>query len=82
MFDLLHTASADWRSRELVVTPELLGLRSVRDCQQRARQLGLTPLPQLPYRQEHWRLDILLQWSKKNGFDQLPVLGRGTNHNR
>jgi len=80
MFDFLHPASGDWQSRQLVVTPELLGMRSVIDCQQRAQQLGLTPLPRLPYRQEYWRLDILLQWSKKNGFDQLPMLGRANHH--
>ena len=55
-------------------------MRSVGDCQVRALKLGLTPLPLLPYRQEYWRLDILLQWSKKNGFTQLPMLGRGANH--
>jgi hypothetical protein len=52
----------------------------VGDCQERALKLGLTPLPWLPYRQEYWRLDVLLQWSKKNGFAQLPMLGRGPNH--
>jgi hypothetical protein len=52
MFDFLHPASADWQSRQLVVTPELLGMRSVGDCQERALKLGLTPLPRLPYRQE------------------------------
>jgi hypothetical protein len=81
MFDPLLPAGAEWQSRQLVVTPELLGLRSVGDCQQRALQLGLTPLPGLPYRQEYWRLDILLQWSKNNGFDRLPMLGRG-NHSQ
>ncbi len=83
MFDSLLPASAEWQSRQLVVTPELLGLRSVGDCQQRALALGLTPLPRLPYRQEYWRLDILLQWSRNNGLDQLPKLGHGTHqHDR
>ena len=80
MFDFLHPASADWQSRHLVVTPEQLGMRSVGDCQERAQKLGFTPLPWLPYRQEYWRLDILLQWSKKNGLAQLPMLGRGPNY--
>jgi hypothetical protein len=80
MFDFLHPASGDWQSRHLVVTPELLGMRSVGDCQERALKLGLTPLPWLPYRQEYWRLDILLQWSKKNGLTQLPMLGRANHH--
>ena len=77
MFDVLHPASAEWQSRQLVVTPEQLGMRSVGDCRQRAEQLGLTPLPGLPYRQEYWRLDILLRWSRGNGFEQLPMLGQG-----
>jgi hypothetical protein len=80
MFDFLHPASGDWQSRHLVVTPEQLGMRSVGDCRERALKLGLTPLPWLPYRQEYWRLDILLQWSKKNGFARLPTLGHGANH--
>jgi hypothetical protein len=80
MFDFRHPGSADWQSRQLVITPELLGMRSVGDCRERVQQLGLTQLPSLPYRQEYWRLDVLLQWSKKNGFAQLPTLGRGPNH--
>jgi hypothetical protein len=68
---------SDWQCRQLVVTPEQLGMHSVGDCQLRAEQLGLTPLPRLPYRQEYWRLDILLQWSRCNGCDMLPMLGRG-----
>ena len=71
-----------WQSRQLVVTPELLGLRSTLECQQRAEKLGLTPLPRLPYRQEHWRLDVLLTWSRSNGFDRLPVLGHGSGQRR
>ena len=67
-----------WQCRQLVVTPELLGMRSTGECQQRAEKLGLTPLPWLPYRQEYWRLDILLTWSRANGFDRLPVLGHGS----
>jgi hypothetical protein len=66
-----------WQSRQVVVTPELLGMRSVGECQQRVEKLGLTPLPWLPYRQEHWRLDVLLTWSRANGFDRLPSLGHG-----
>jgi hypothetical protein len=82
MFDFLLPASSQWQSRQLVVTPEQLGMHSVGDCQLRAEQLGLTPLPRLPYRQEYWRLDILLQWSKHNGLDRLPVLGRSTARSR
>ncbi len=67
-----------WQSRQLVVTPELLGLRSTGECQQRAEKLGLTPLPWLPYRQEYWRLDVLLTWSRANGLDRLPALGHGS----
>jgi hypothetical protein len=67
-----------WQSRQLVVTPELLGLRSTGECQQRAEKLGLTPLPWLPYRQEYWRLDVLLTWSRANGFERLPALGHGS----
>ena len=37
-----------WQSRQVVVTPELLGMRSTGECQQRAEKLGLTPLPWLP----------------------------------
>ena len=69
-----------WRSRQLVITPEQLGLRSVGECQQRAVKLGLTAMPLLPYRQEYWRLDKLLVWSRANGFDRLPVLGQGNVH--
>jgi len=68
---------AEWRSRQMVVTPEQLGLRSVGDCRNRAEQLGLTALPALPYRQEYWRLDDLLRWSRGNGFEYLPMLGLG-----
>ncbi len=75
-------SSANMQSRQLVVTPELLGLRSTLECQQRAEKLGLTPLPRLPYRQEHWRLDVLLTWSRSNGFDRLPVLGHGSGQRR
>lgn len=82
MFHAPHPASAEWRSRHLVVTPEQLGLHSVCDCEQRVEKLGLTPLPKTPYRQEFWRLDILLSWSKKNGLNQLPMLGRGIGHRR
>ena len=60
-----------------VVTPEQLGMRSVGDCRSRAEQLGLTALPVLPYRQEFWRLDTLLLWSRGNGFEHLPMLGIG-----
>jgi hypothetical protein len=67
----------DWQSRQMVVTPEQLGLRSVGDCRNRAEQLGLTALPMLPYRQEYWRLDELLTWSRGNGFQYLPTLGLG-----
>jgi hypothetical protein len=71
-----------WQSRQLVVTPEVLGMRSTGECQQRAVQLGLTPLPQLPYRQEYWRLDVLLMWSRANGLDRLPMLGHGSAQRR
>jgi hypothetical protein len=67
-----------WQSRQVVVTPEVLGLHSAAECQQRVEQLGLTPLPCLLHRQEHWRLDLLLVWSRANGFDGLPILGRGS----
>jgi hypothetical protein len=50
------------------------------ECQQRAVRLGLTPMPLLPYRQEYWRLDKLLVWSRGNGFEQLPTLGHGNAH--
>jgi hypothetical protein len=82
MLVVLQPDSAQWRSRHLVVTPELLGLHTVGDCRQRVLELGLTPLPWLAYRQEFWRLDVLLRWSKRNGFEQLPTLGRGTFHRR
>jgi hypothetical protein len=82
MFDFQHPASGEWQSSQLVVTPEQLGMRSVGECQLRAQELGLTPLPLVPYRQEYWRLDVLLLWSKGNGFDHLPMLGRGTTRNR
>ena len=75
-------SAANMQSRQLVVTPELLGLRSTLECQQRAEKLGLTPLPRLQYRQEHWRLDVLLTWSRSNGFDRLPSLGHGSAQRR
>jgi hypothetical protein len=65
----------EWQSRHLVVTPEQLGLRSVGDCRDRAERLGLTALPGLPHKQEYWRLDELLAWSRGNGFEYLPTLG-------
>jgi hypothetical protein len=71
-----------WHSRQVVVTPELLGMRSIGECQQRAEKLGLTPLPCLPYRQEHWRLDVLLTWSRANGLDRLPSLAQGSAQRR
>jgi hypothetical protein len=71
-----------WQSRQVVVTPELLGLRTALECHQRAEKLGLTPLPRIPYRQEHWRLDVLLTWSRANGFDRLPALGHGSGQRR
>ena len=69
--------TSNWHSRQVVVTPEMLGMRSTGECQQRAQKLGLTPMPLLPYRQEHWRLDVLMAWSRANGFDRLPYLGSG-----
>jgi hypothetical protein len=78
----LQPAATPWQSRQVVVTPEVLGMRSAGECQQRAEQLGLTPLPRLPYRQEHWRLDVLLVWSRANGFDYLPILGQGSAQRR
>lgn len=69
--------SAEWQSRQMVVTPEQLGMRSVGDCRHRAEQLGLTALPVLPHKQEFWRLDTLLLWSRGNGFEYLPMLGLG-----
>ena len=76
---MIHSSrsAAAWQCRQLVVTPELLGLRSVVDCRHRAAQLGLTALPGLPYRQEFWRLDDLLRWSRGNGLEYLPMLGIG-----
>ena len=65
-----------WHSRQIVVTPRMLGLHTAAECGQRAEELGLTPLPALPYRQEYWRLDVLLGWARANGFDSLPMLGR------
>ena len=76
MVDSRHHA-AEWQSRQVVVTPEQLGMRSVGDCRDRAEQLGLTALPVLPYKQEFWRLDTLLLWSRGNGFEYLPMLGLG-----
>jgi hypothetical protein len=67
----------EWQSRQMVVTPEQLGMRSVGDCRHRAEQLGLTALPTVPYKQEYWRLDTLLRWSRLNGFESLPMLGVG-----
>lgn len=74
MLELRHPP-AEWQSRQMVVTPEQLGMRSVGDCRNRARQLGLTELPWLPHKQEYWRLDVLLHWSRGNGFEYLPMLG-------
>jgi hypothetical protein len=65
----------EWQSKQMVVTPEQLGLRSVGDCRDRVQRLGLAELPWLPYRQEFWRLDELLSWSRSNGFEYLPTLG-------
>jgi hypothetical protein len=76
MIDSRHHV-AKWQSRQVVVTPEQLGMRSVSDCRARAEQLGLTELPRLPYKQEYWRLDELLHWSRGNGFEFLPMLGMG-----
>jgi hypothetical protein len=70
-------AAMRWQSRQFVVTPELLGMRSTQECDQRAAKLGLTSLPSLPSRQQHWRLDVLLAWSQANGLDRLPWLGQG-----
>jgi hypothetical protein len=72
-----HRHAAEWCSRQMVVTPEQLGMRSVGDCRSRAEKLGLTALPVLPYKQEYWRLDELLHWSRGNGFEYLPMLGSG-----
>ena len=67
----------NWNCRQIIVTPRMLGLHSAAECGQRVEELGLTPLPTLPYRQEYWRLDVLLNWSRANGFEGLPMLGRG-----
>lgn len=67
-----------WQSRQFVVTPELLGMRSTHECEQRAAKLGFTSLPPLPRRQQYWRLDVLLVWSRANGLDRLPWLGQGS----
>jgi hypothetical protein len=74
--------TANWQSREFVVTPELLGMRSIGECQLRVEKLGLTALPWLPHRQEHWRLDVLLAWSQANGLDRLPSLGSAFSQRR
>ena len=68
--------SLQWQSRQLVVTPEQLGMRSAADCQARAEKLGFTRLPPVARHQEHWRLDELLAWSRANGLDRLPALGQ------
>jgi hypothetical protein len=70
-------AALRWQSRQFVVTPELLGMRSTQECDERAAKLGLTSLPSLPRRQQYWRLDVLLAWSQANGLDRLPWLGQG-----
>jgi hypothetical protein len=57
-------------------------MRSAGECQQRAEKLGLTPLPLLPRRQEYWRLDVLLTWSRANGLDRLPWLGHAAPQRR
>jgi hypothetical protein len=75
-------AARRWKSRQLVITPELLGMRSTGECQQRAEKLGFTPLPWLPHRQEYWRLDVLLAWSRANGLARLPWLGPGSARRR
>ena len=72
-----YRTTAVWQSRQIVVTPEQLGMRSVGECRHRAERLGLTALPWLPYKQEYWRLDELLHWSRGNGFEYLPMLGMG-----
>ncbi len=77
MIDPLRPAAGAWQSRQMVVTPEQLGMRSVGDCRMRAQRLGFTPLPTLPYKQEYWRLDELLRWSRGNGLEYLPMLGLG-----
>jgi hypothetical protein len=80
--EALSRSGSQWQSRQIVVTPELLGMRSTIECQQRAEKLGLTPLPWLPRRQEYWRLDVLLMWSRANGLDRLPWLGQGSAQHR
>ena len=75
--DAAASCRPTWHSRQIIVTPQMLGLHTAAECGQRAEKLGLTPLPALPYRQEYWRLDVLLTWSRANGFDGLPMLGRG-----
>ena len=85
---IVPTVAADshpgsqWQSCQLVVTPELLGMRSTGECQQRAEKMGFTPLPLLPRRQEYWRLDVLLTWSRANGLDRLPWLGHAAPQRR
>jgi hypothetical protein len=79
---LRRPAAGGWQSRQMVVTAEQLGMRSVGECRLRAEQLGFTPLPALPYKQEYWRLDALLLWSRGNGLDRLPVLGLQAPHRR
>jgi hypothetical protein len=71
-----YDLSLQWQSRQLVITPELLGMRSTADCQARAEKLGFTQLPPVARHQEHWRLDELLAWSRANGLDRLPALGQ------
>lgn len=80
--DCRARVASRWESRQLVITPELLGMRSTGECQQRAEKLGLTPLPWLPHRQAWWRLDVLLAWSRANGLDRLPCLGHGSPQRR
>jgi hypothetical protein len=81
-FGACSRSGSQWQSRQLVVTPEVLGMRSTGECQQRAEKLGLTPLPLLPRRQEYWRLDVLLNWARANGLDRLPWLGQGSAQHR
>ena len=57
-------------------------MRSTGECQQRAEKLGFTPLPWLPHRQEYWRLDVLLTWSRANGLERLPWLGQASAQRR
>ncbi len=72
-----NSVSVAWESRQIVVTPEQFGMRSVGECRVRAEQLGFTPLPKVAHRQEHWRLDALLIWSRHNGLESLPRLSLG-----